>query len=225
MCCSTSTAAGVRTTGGRATTVPRRSGPNFGEIHEPERLRPYTAVRSNRTSWYTSPTRRRACSVKAWVVCSLLSLPAAGTPGREHAMPAFHAFVLAAVLAAGDAPGDPAAVRAAMREALREAAPLPSARPVLPEGALPAAQMTDARRTMKRDAERMAIEHAKKGASQARHDARGEGTRRGNADETMHGDREGGDPSCDPAEMMRSRGTMPGGDHTMPAPDPRHRGM
>jgi len=140
-------------------------------------------------------------------------------------MPAFHAFVLAAVLAAGDAPGDPAAVRAAMREALREAAPLPSARPVLPEGALPAAQMTDARRIMKRDAERMAIEHAKKGASQARHDARGEGTRRGNADEMMHGDREGGDPSCDPAEMMRSRGTMPGGDHTMPAPDPRHRGM
>ena len=140
-------------------------------------------------------------------------------------MSVFHAFALAVALTAGDAPADPGAVREVVREALREAAPLPSRPPALPEGALPSGQMTDAARAMKRDAERMAIEHAKKDAGQARQDARGGATHRGDMGETMHGDRQGGDPSCDPAEMMRSRGTMPGGDHTMPSPGPPHHGM
>ncbi len=136
-------------------------------------------------------------------------------------MSVFHAFALAVVLTAGD---DPGAAREAVREALRAAAPPPSGRAVLPEGALPASRMTDATRAMKRDAERMAVEHAKKGAGQARHEAGG-AAHRGEPGEAMHGDRENGDPSCAPAEMMRSHGTTPGQDHSMPAPGPQHRGM
>jgi len=138
---------------------------------------------------------------------------------------ALQAFILAMALAAGPVPDEAATVRATMREALREAAPPPSGRPVLPEGALRGGQMTDATRAMKRDAERMAIERAKRGAAQAGRAGSGGATHNGTTGESMHGDREGSDPSCDPAGMMRSRGMMPGGDHTVPDSGPQHRGM
>ncbi len=137
-------------------------------------------------------------------------------------MSALHALALALLLTA-EAPADAAAVRTAVREALREAAPMPSGAPVLPEGrGLPGAHETHATRAMKRDAERVAIEHAKKGAGRVRHDVRGEATRRGEMGDQMHGDHGATDSACDPAEMMRSRGTTPGGDHSMPSGSPHH---
>lgn len=135
-------------------------------------------------------------------------------------MPVLHLLLLAAALAAPPALDPVSAARVAMREALREAAPLPSGRPALPEGALPAGQLTDAARAVSRDAERMATERAQKSASEMRQGAMG-GAMHGGAAEPMRGDRQGGDPSS-PAELMRSRGMMPGGG---PSPNPPHRGM
>jgi hypothetical protein len=137
-------------------------------------------------------------------------------------MPAFHALALALVLTA-EPSADPAAVRITLREALRDAAPMPLHAPVLPEsGGLPGAHETHAVRAMKRDAERVAVEHAKKDASQAHHEVRHETNRHGEMGDGTHGEHGMGEAGCDAAEMMRSRGTMPGGDHSLPGGSPHH---
>ena len=130
-------------------------------------------------------------------------------------------LLLTATLGA-DLGGSPADVaRAAMHVALQQAAPVPSHIPALPEGPLPRGQMTDATRAMRRDAERMAVEHAKKDASaDAHHRAGNAAGAHGEATDMMRG-RDG----ADPAEMMRSRGMAPGGGPMMPSPGPQHNGM
>ncbi|GEJ59125.1 hypothetical protein [Anaeromyxobacter diazotrophicus] len=136
-------------------------------------------------------------------------------------MPVLHVLFLAAALAAPPDLDPAGAARVAMREALREAAPLPSGRPALPEGALPAGQLTDASRASNREVERMAMEHAEKSAGAMRQGGMGS-MRGGGAGDSMRGDRQAGEPSS-PAEMMRSRGMMPGRGPT--TPNPPHRGM
>jgi len=131
-------------------------------------------------------------------------------------------LLLTATLGAdlGGSPGDVA--RAAMREALQQVAPVPSHPPALPEGPLPRGQMTEATRAMRRDAERMAVDHAKKAApAEARQRAGNPADAHGEATDMMH-ER---DPASEPAEMMRSRGMTPGGGPTMPGPGPQHHGM
>ncbi len=118
----------------------------------------------------------------------------------------------AAVLAAMPGFGDELAqnVRDAMRAALLEQAPLPSGPATLPDRMAPAMPRTQVARS-KAEADRAAREHAVRNANAARAEAANHAALRPMMSGSQSG---GGSYGCDnqlPADMMKSRGTMPGG--------------
>ncbi len=117
------------------------------------------------------------------------------------------------VLAALPVRGDEVAqnVREAMRAAMLEQAPLPSGPASLPDRMAPALQRTQFARA-KAEADRAARAHAARNAAAA---ARAEAANQAAMKSMMSGSRSGsGQYGCDnqlPADMMKSRGTLPGG--------------
>lgn len=116
-----------------------------------------------------------------------------------------------AVLAALPVRGDEVAqdVREAMRTAMLEQAPLPSGPASLPDRMAPPLPRTQVART-RAEADRTAREHAARNAAGAAH---AEAADQAAMKSMMSGSR-GGQYGCDeqlPADMMKSRGTMPGG--------------
>ncbi len=116
-----------------------------------------------------------------------------------------------AVLAAPPVHGDEVAqhVREAMRTAMLEQAPLPSGPASLPDRMAPALPRTQVAKT-KAEADRAAHEHATRNAAVAAH----AGAANQAAMKSMMSGSRGGMYGSDdqlPADMMKSRGTMPGG--------------
>ena len=118
-----------------------------------------------------------------------------------------------AVFAALPVRGDEIAqnVREAMRTAMLEQAPLPSGAASLPDRMAPLLPRTQFART-KAEADRAAREHAVRNAAAAAH---AEAANHAATKSMMSGSQSGnGQYGCDsqlPADMMKSRGTMPGG--------------
>jgi hypothetical protein len=116
-----------------------------------------------------------------------------------------------AVFAALPVRGDEVAqnVREAMRTAMLEQAPLPSGPAALPDRMAPALPRTQvAKRSV--EADRAAREHAARNAGMARAEAANHAAMKS----MMSGSQSAGQYGCDkqlPADMMKSRGTMPGG--------------
>ena len=99
--------------------------------------------------------------------------------------------------------------REAMREAMREQAPLPSGPATLPDRVAPVVPRTQL--ATKAEADRAAREHAGKNAAAAHAETANRAAMRPMMGDLRHG---GGQAGCDtqlPADMMKSRGTMPGG--------------
>ncbi len=99
--------------------------------------------------------------------------------------------------------------REAMREAMREQAPLPSGPATLPDRMAPV--VPRAQLATKAEANRAAREHARKNAAAARDEVANRAAMRPMMGDMKHGS---GQAGCDkqlPADMMKSRGTMPGG--------------
>jgi hypothetical protein len=117
-----------------------------------------------------------------------------------------------AILAALPVRGDEVAqnVRETMRTAMLEQAPLPSGRAALPDRLAPAIPRTQLART-RAEAGRAAREHAMRNAAAAHAEAANQAA----MSSMRSASRSGGGPyGCDeqlPADMMKSRGTMPGG--------------
>ena len=122
-------------------------------------------------------------------------------------------IVAMAVFAALPARGDEVAqnVREAMRTAMLEQAPLLSGPASLPDRMAPALPRTQLAKT-KADADRAAREHAVRNAAAVAH---AEAANQAAMKSMMSGSQSsGGQYGCDnqlPADMMKSRGTMPGG--------------
>ena len=111
--------------------------------------------------------------------------------------------------------GDEAdAVRLAMREAMREQAPMPSRPPMLPDRTAAALPRTQVAAT-KTEAERYAHARALKDGTNHADVMRAEAANHAAMRPMMSGSAFGGSQyGCDnqlPADMMKSRGTMPGG--------------
>lgn len=126
----------------------------------------------------------------------------------------WRAFIAAmAVFAALPVRGDEVAqnVREAMRTAMLEQAPLLSGPASLPDRMAPGMPRTQLART-KAEADRTAREHAARDATAAAH---AQAANQAAMKSMMSGSRSGnGQYGCDdqlPADMMKSRGTMPGG--------------
>ena len=99
--------------------------------------------------------------------------------------------------------------REAMREAMREQAPMASGPATLPDRMAPA--LPRARLATKAEAHRAAREHAGKNAAAAHADAANRAAMRPMMGDMQHGNGQAGCDSQLPADMMKSRGTMPGG--------------
>lgn len=116
--------------------------------------------------------------------------------------------------------GDEAeAVRLAMREALREHAPMPSRPPALPDRTAPALPRTQVAAT-KAEAERYAHARALTDARRHAEVMRAEAANQAAMKSMMTGSALGGGQyGCDhqlPADMMKSRGVMAGGEMMSP---------
>ena len=118
-----------------------------------------------------------------------------------------------AVFAAQPVRGDEVAqnVREAMRTAMLEQAPLPSGEAALPDRMAPAMPRTQVAKS-RAEADRAARERAMRNAAAAAHE---EAANHAATKSMMSGSQSGsGQYGCDsqlPADMMKSRGTMPGG--------------
>ncbi len=145
------------------------------------------------------------------------------------------AFIVAGILitasarADGATPGAAEAARVAVRQALLERLPVPSSPPALPDRALaPALPGSRASTSASEEAERAARARAGGAVPSQARGKRADGTQRGAGepgDGMMGGSMTDHGGHMDPAEMMKSRGMMPGSPMQQPAPGTPMPGM
>jgi len=136
----------------------------------------------------------------------------------EHALSSIKAILAATLLASGPAVADDPvdAAHRSMDAAMREHAPMPSHVPALPDRTVPARRVQDQQHATRRDADRAAQSRATADAHRRAREMRSDAANRAAMGAMMKGTAGGvgGDDMLAPADMMKSRGMMPGGGQT-----------